>query len=53
MSQAAAMSALFFTFFEFWKATLKTDRTAADRLLMPKLLRKKRSHVWKRQFVFQ
>ncbi|KAK9827501.1 hypothetical protein WJX74_006134 [Apatococcus lobatus] len=53
MSQAAAMSALFFTFFEFWKATLKTDRTAADRLLMPKILRKRRQHVWKRQFSFQ
>ena len=55
MAQTAIMSATFFALFEFWKAQLKPEqhRAPADALLKPKLWRKRRDHVWKRQFVFQ
>jgi len=49
------MSAMFFTLFEFWKAQLKPHhhRGTRDRLLEPKIWHKRRTHVWKRQFVQQ
>ena len=37
---------------QFWKAQLKRDRKPEDMLLRPKIWRKRRSHVWKRQFVY-
>lgn len=53
--QTAIMSAMFFTLFEFWKAQLKPHhhRATRDRLLEPKIWHKRRTHVWKRQFVQQ
>ncbi|EIE21238.1 mitochondrial carrier, partial [Coccomyxa subellipsoidea C-169] len=53
VTQTAVMSAVFFSLFEFWKAQLKSEREAEDRLLRPKMWRKRRTHVWKRQFSYQ
>lgn len=55
MTQIAIQGAVFFTLFEAWKAHLKPapQRLGDDRLIGPKLWRKRRGHVWKRQFVFQ
>ena len=50
MTQTAIMSAVFFTLFEFWKSQLKRGREADDSL-HPKLWRKRRSNVWKRQYL--
>ena len=47
------MSAMFFTLFEMWKAALKRDRAPEDRRLNTKMWRKRRDHVWKRQFVLE
>jgi hypothetical protein len=49
------MSAIFFSLFEFWKATLKpaSARQGEDRLLSKKLYEKRRQHIWKRQFAFR
>jgi solute carrier family 25 S-adenosylmethionine transporter 26 len=49
----ASTSAVFFGLFEAAKLLLKPERTAADRLLLPKLIRKRRDHVWKRQLVLE
>ena len=53
--QIALQGAIFFTLFEAWKAQLKPSllRYESDRLMAPKLWRKRRDHVWKRQFVIQ
>ncbi|KAK9804260.1 hypothetical protein WJX72_003751 [[Myrmecia] bisecta] len=53
VTQTAIMSAVFFTLFEWWKLRLKPDREPEDLLLTPKIWRKRRDHVWKRQFVYQ
>ncbi|BDA51047.1 probable S-adenosylmethionine carrier 2, chloroplastic [Coccomyxa sp. Obi] len=55
VTQTAVMSAVFFSLFEFWKAQLKgpSEREADDRFLRPKIWRKRRTHVWKRQFSYQ
>ena len=50
MTQTAIMSAVFFTLFEFWKSQLKRRREADDSL-HPKLWRKRRTNVWKRQYL--
>jgi solute carrier family 25 S-adenosylmethionine transporter 26 len=54
VTQTAIMSAVFFTLFEFWKSQLKPEhfRDPQDKLLRPKVWRKRRDHVWKRQFVY-
>ena len=41
--------------FEVWKNKLKPAalRPASDRLVGPKLFRKRRDQIWKRQFVYQ
>ena len=49
----ASTSAVFFGLFEGAKLLLKPDRTEHDRLLLPKLIRKRRDHVWKRQLVLE
>lgn len=51
--QTTVMSALFFGLFEYSKLLLKPDRVAGDKLVLPKLVRKRRNHVWKRQFVYR
>ncbi|CAD7700020.1 unnamed protein product [Ostreobium quekettii] len=53
ITQVATMSAVFFTLFEFWKLQLKPVRfrEPGDRLLSPKIYGKRRTKVWKRQFV--
>ncbi|KAK9902064.1 hypothetical protein WJX75_003057 [Coccomyxa subellipsoidea] len=55
VTQTAVMSAVFFSLFEFWKAQLKgpSEREAEDKFLRPKMWRKRRTHVWKRQFSYQ
>ena len=55
MAQIALQGAIFFTLFEAWKAQLKPSplRLKEDRLMGPKLWRKRRDHVWKRQFVIE
>ena len=53
VTQTAIMSAMFFTLFEMWKAALKRDRAPEDRRLNTKMWRKRRDHVWKRQFVLE
>eukprot|EP00951_Prasinocladus_malaysianus_P015897 scaffold122836_cov47-Prasinocladus_malaysianus.AAC.1 len=51
VAQTTIMSAAFFGLFEFWKLQLKpaSQRPANDRDVIPKLLTKRRDHVWKRQ----
>eukprot|EP00873_Tetraselmis_striata_P006352 jgi/Tetstr1/426616/TSEL_016893.t1 len=51
--QTTVMSATFFGLFEFWKMQLKPaiHRDDGDKKVLPKLLTKRREHVWKRQFV--
>ena len=55
VAQIALQGAIFFTLFEAWKAQLKPSplRLKEDRLMGPKLWRKRRDHVWKRQFVIE
>lgn len=55
VAQISLQGAVFFTLFEAWKAQLKPGpmRIGDDRFIQPKLWRKRRGHVWKRQFVFQ
>lgn len=55
VTQVALMSAVFFTMFEFWKLQLKPTslRDPEDQLLAPKIYKKKRDKVWKRQFVVE
>lgn len=50
VAQTAIMSAAFFTLFEVWKGQLKRQREPED-CLKPKMWRKTRNHVWKRQFM--
>lgn len=50
VAQTAIMSAVFFTLFEAWKGQLKQQRSPED-CFKPKIWRKRRGHVWKRQFV--
>ncbi|XP_024362986.1 putative mitochondrial carrier protein PET8 [Physcomitrium patens] len=47
------MSALFFGFFEYCKLIIKPNRSGQDKLLLPKIWNKRRSKIWKRQFVRQ
>jgi len=53
--QTTVMSATFFGLFEFWKMQLKPaiHRDDGDKKVLPKLLTKRREHVWKRQFVYR
>lgn len=47
----ALTSATFFALFEYTKLLLKPQRAHGDFSLLPKLIRKRRDHVWKRQMV--
>uniref|UniRef100_A0A6U1KHJ4 Mitochondrial carrier protein n=1 Tax=Tetraselmis chuii TaxID=63592 RepID=A0A6U1KHJ4_9CHLO len=55
VAQTTIMSATFFGLFEFWKLQLKPaiHRDEGDKKVLPKLLTKRRDHVWKRQFVYR
>ncbi|GAQ78614.1 Mitochondrial carrier protein [Klebsormidium nitens] len=46
------MSAAFFALFEGCKLLLKPDRHPSDKLVIPKIWRKRRDKIWKRQFVY-
>ncbi|CAM6032798.1 unnamed protein product [Sphagnum compactum] len=45
------MSALFFGLFEYCKMVMKPDRIGLDKLLLPKIWSKRRTKIWKRQFI--
>eukprot|EP00898_Chlorokybus_atmophyticus_P003880 jgi/Chlat1/4493/Chrsp29S04433 len=52
LTQVTIMSAVFFGLFEYCKLVVKPDRMPDDALLLPKLVRKRRDKIWKRQFVY-
>lgn len=47
------MSALFFGLFEYCKLIIKPNRSAQDKLFLPKIWKKRRDKIWKRQFMQQ
>jgi hypothetical protein len=49
----AMTSSVFFGLFEGTKLLLKPQRTEDDRPLLPKIMGKRRDHVWKRQLVLE
>lgn len=49
----ALTSATFFALFEYTKLLMKPQRAPGDFSLLPKLFRKRRDHVWKRQLVVE
>jgi len=55
VAYVGVMSAVLFTLFEYSKLLLKPagERSKKDTLLLPKIIRKKRDKVWKRQFVWR
>lgn len=53
VAHVALTSATFFALFEYTKLLLKPQRVRGDFLLLPKLIRKRRDHVWKRQLVIE
>ena len=53
VAHVALTSATFFGLFEYSKLLMKPNRTATDIALLPKLIRKRRDNVWKRQFVVE